>query len=103
MGAADTVRYNSMGVTAGFLVFSTSVLCFRRHHTPQEPPKGYQWLAPVAITLLNTGSTIALFDYYTVQSFPYSQHAKHLIRMLTGLEPFPPRPAADWYPPASEI
>jgi hypothetical protein len=104
VGVGDTARYNSMGTTVSFLVFSTTLLYFRpRINREPATEAQFAWLIPAMLVMLNLGSTIRLFDYYVVQGFPYEQHVDDVTKMLTGQQAFPPRPITDWYQQASII
>ena len=53
-----------------------------------------KWIYPILalVVFLNGASVIHLFDNYTVQSFPFTEHLKYLWSLGGGTEIFPYAP-----------
>ena len=89
----DFVRWDTLAITTSFLSFVVVKLYLPSvPNTERDTSHRHSLVAPAILIVLNLSSTVVLFDYYSVQTFPYGKHFNDIVNLVTGRSPFPPRP-----------
>jgi hypothetical protein len=84
--AGDTNRWNTLAITTSFLILST-VYTSDKGSTADLPDSTYPIL--IFVLFLNATATITLFDGYAIQQFPFREHQKYILDVISGHLAFP--------------
>lgn len=84
--AWDMDRWNTLAITTSFLVLS---IVYNSDKSSSADLSDSVYPILIFVLFLNATATIVLFDEYTVQQFPFREHQKYILDIISGRTTFP--------------